>query len=114
MPVMKVNKKKLSAKEEVLQILKDEIPYLKDKYGVEIIAIFGSFAEDSQTKKSDVDILVQLTKPLGLGFIELADHLEDILDRKVDLSTFNHLMRSKENPRYKHIALDIERTMIYV
>jgi len=106
--------KRLSTKEEILQILNNEMPYLKDKYGVERIAIFGSFAKDSQKKKSDVDILVQLTKPLGLDFIELADHLEDILGRKVDISTFNHLMRSKENPRYKHIALDIERTMIYV
>jgi predicted nucleotidyltransferase len=114
MPVMKVNKRRLSAKEEILQVLKDEMPYLKDKYGVERIAIFGSFAKDNQTKKSDVDILVQLTKPLGLDFIELADYLEDILGRKVDLSTFNHLSRSKENPRYKHIASDIERTMIYV
>jgi predicted nucleotidyltransferase len=106
--------KRLSTREEILQVLKDEMPYLKDKYGVERIAIFGSFAKDSQTKKSDVDILVQFAKPLGFGFIEFADHLEDVLGRKVDVSTFNHLMRSKENPRYKHIALDIERTMIYV
>jgi hypothetical protein len=106
--------KRLSTREEILQVLKDEMPYLKDKYGVERIAIFGSFAKDSQKKKSDVDILVQLTKPLGLGFIELADYLEELLGRKVDISTFNHLMRSKENPRYEHIALDIERTMIYV
>ena len=103
---------KKSTKEDILQILKNETPYLKDKYGVERIAIFGSFAKGNQTPKSDIDILVQLTKPIGLDFMELADYLEEILGRKVDLSTFAQLMRSKENTRYQHIALDVERTMI--
>ncbi|MEK7397012.1 MAG: nucleotidyltransferase family protein [Candidatus Poribacteria bacterium] len=105
--------KRLSTKEDILQILKGEMPYLKSKYGVERIAIFGSFAKGNQNSKSDIDILVQLTKPIGLDFMELADYLEEILGRKVDLSTFNQMMRSKENSRYQHIALDVERTMIY-
>jgi uncharacterized protein len=104
--------KKLS-KEDILQILKNEMPYLKEKYGVERVAIFGSFAKGNQTPKSDIDILVQLIKPIGLDFMELADYLEQILGRKVDLSTFAQLIRSKESPRYQHIALDVERTMIY-
>jgi len=65
-------------------------------------------------KKSDVDILVQLMKPLGLEFVELAYHLKKILKKKVDLATFDTLKRSLENPRYKHIASDIERTLSYV
>jgi predicted nucleotidyltransferase len=65
-------------------------------------------------KKSDVDILIQLMKPLGLEFIELAYHLEKILKKKVDLATFNTLKRSLKNSRYKHIASDIERTLSYV
>lgn len=106
--------RKTLAKDEILQILRDEIPYLREKYGVEKIAIFGSYAKDEQTKKSDVDILVQLGRPLGFGFMELADHLEDILGEKVDISTFESLKRSKENPRYRHIVLDVERSLIYV
>jgi predicted nucleotidyltransferase len=65
-------------------------------------------------KKSDVDILIQLMKPLGLEFVELAYHLEKVLKKKVDLATFNTLKRSLENPRYKHIASDIDRTLSYV
>ncbi len=99
---------------EVLQILRKELPYLREKYGVEKLAIYGSFAKGDQTKKSDVDILVQLVNPLGLKFIELAYHLEKVLGRKVDLATFETLHRSLENPRYKHIALDIQRTLSYV
>ena len=104
----------MSAKEEIFQTLRKELPYLREKYGVERMAIFGSFAKGNQTKKSDIDILVQLVKPLGLEFIELAYHLEEVLGRKVDLTTFDTLHRSMENPRYKHIASDIQRTLSYV
>ena len=104
----------MSAKEEIFQILRKELPYLREKYGVERIAVYGSFAKGNQTKKSDIDILVQLVKPLGLEFIELAYHLEEVLGRKVDLTTFDTLHRSMENPRYKHIASDIQRTLSYV
>jgi predicted nucleotidyltransferase len=60
-------------REQVISILKKELPYLKDKYGVERIVLYGSFAKGSQKKKSDIDILVDLHKTLGLKFIELAD-----------------------------------------
>jgi len=101
-------------REEVLQVLRKELPSLREKYGVERLAIYGSFAKGDQTKRSDVDILVQLVNPLGLKFVELAYHLEKVLGRKVDLATFETLHRSLENPRYKHIALDVQRTLSYV
>ena len=101
-------------KEEISQRLREELPHLREKYGVERIAIYGSFAKGNQTKKSDIDILVQLVEPLGLEFIALAHHLETVLSRKVDLATFDTLHRSRENPRYQHIASDIERTLSYV
>ena len=101
-------------KQEIMQLLEKQLPYLQGKYGVQRIAVYGSFAKGNQTKKSDVDILVQLARPLGLEFVELAYHLEKILKKKVDLATFETLKRSLESPRYKHIASDIERTLSYV
>jgi len=106
--------KKALTKKEIIQILRKELPYLREKYGVGKMAIYGSFAKDSYSRKSDVDILVQLMRPLGLEFVRLAYHLEEILGRKVDLATFETLHRSMENPRYKHIAADIQRTLSYV
>jgi predicted nucleotidyltransferase len=106
--------KEPQTKEQIFQILKRELPYLNEKYGVQRIAIYGSFAKGNQMKRSDIDILVQLIKPLGLDFIKLAYHLEKVLKRKVDLATFDTLKRSLENPRYKHIANDIQGTLSYV
>jgi len=101
-------------KQEVLDLLKKQLPYLQERYGVQRLAIYGSFAKGNQTKKSDVDILVQLMRPLGLEFVELAYDLEKIVKKKVDLATFATLKRSLENPRYEHIASDIERKLSYV
>jgi len=106
--------KETLTKEEVLRILRESLPYLRERYGVERIAIYGSFAKGRQTKKSDIDILVHLAKPLGLDFVELAYYLEELLGRKVDLITFDTLRRSLETLRYKHIAADVERTLSYV
>lgn len=101
-------------KRRILIILRKEMPNLRQEYGVDRIAIYGSFAKGNHTKKSDVDILVQLARPLGLKFVELANHLEKVLGAKVDLATFDTLQRSLENPRYKHIASDIRNRLLFV
>jgi len=103
----------MSAQDKIIRILKKELPYLKDKYGVRKIALFGSYAKCKQKKKSDIDIIVDLKKPLGLDFIELADRLEERLGKKVDVATFDCYKRSFNNPRYKHIAEDIKRSLIW-
>jgi hypothetical protein len=101
-------------KQEIMELLEKQLPYLHEKYGVQRIAVYGSFSKGNQTKRSDVDILVELARPLGLEFVELAYHLEKILKKKVDLATFDTLKRSLESPRYKRIASDIEKTLSYV
>jgi predicted nucleotidyltransferase len=107
-------KQSVKSVEEVKAILKKELPYLREKYGVEGILLYGSFAKGNPKKTSDVDILVDIRKPIGLGFVALAELLEDKLGRKVDIATLAHYKRSFGNPRYKHIAEDIRKSMIYV
>jgi predicted nucleotidyltransferase len=102
------------SREQVISILKKELPKLKDEYGVERIVLYGSFAKGTQRKGSDIDILVDIKKPIGLEFVSLADRLEEILGRKVDVATYSHFRRSFQNPRYRPIAEDIRKSMIYV
>ncbi len=71
---------------ETLYINKD---HLRIKYGVSLIAIFGSYSRGQQTKDSDVDILVDFKRPIGIEFIDLADELEHLLKTKVDLVSKN-------------------------
>lgn len=74
--------------EQRLKLVK---PILKEKYKVNKIGYFGSYARGEQTEQSDIDILVEFSEPVGLEFIELKDYLEEVLDKKVDLVTENAL-----------------------
>jgi predicted nucleotidyltransferase len=55
-------------RKEIIGILKKEHSYLKSEFGVKRMAIFGSFANGSANKKSDVDIVIEFDKPPGMGF----------------------------------------------
>ena len=101
-------------KNKIIETLKKEMPYLRKRYGVEQVAVYGSFAKGHQTKKSDIDILVKFLKPLGLEFMDLIYHLETVFGRNVDLTTFDTLRRSSHNPRYRRIASEIQKTLNYV
>jgi len=58
---------------------------LQNKYGLSRIGIFGSYARNQQTEESDLDLLVEFNRPIGIAFIDLADELEQILNVRVDL-----------------------------
>ena len=61
--------------------------HLKKNYHVERIGVFGSYARGEQSKKSDIDILVEFEKGHKdfFNFMRLKHYLEDLLGRKVDL-----------------------------
>ncbi len=105
---------RVSNQASILRTIKREFPYLKEQFGVERIALFGSFARGEAHEDSDVDILVSLSKPLGFSFIRLADYLEEILGRKVDLITASTLESGIADPRRAHIAREIRDSLIYV
>ena len=62
-------------------------PYLKQEFGISHIGYFGSFARGDHHEKSDVDVIVKLSKKLGWKFFDLKYYLESVLERKVDLVT---------------------------
>ena len=52
------------------------------------IGVFGSHARGGAGEGSDIDILVEFAEPVDIFlFIDLKDHLEHLLGRKVDLVT---------------------------
>ncbi len=70
----------------IKRILENQKRYLKEKYKIKEIGIFGSYVRGEQKKKSDVDILVEFEEEPGLlTFVEIENYLSDILKIKVDL-----------------------------
>jgi uncharacterized protein len=77
--------------QEVLAILNSHQDTLKD-FGVRSLLLFGSMARNEARTDSDVDLLVEFVRPVGLlTFVRLKRYLEEILERSVDLGTPNSL-----------------------
>ena len=79
-------------RDEVTHLLHRHVSELREKYGVQSLSLFGSVARDEARPDSDVDLLVEFNRPVGLfGLIALQNYLEKLFDCKVDLGTPNSL-----------------------
>lgn len=82
-------------------------PELIEKYSISTIGLFGSVVRDDfATLTSDIDIIVDFSKPVGIEFIDLADYLEQQIKRKVDLV-------SRKGIKQKYFQA-IESDIVYV
>ena len=68
------------------QVFIEEYPEIKCAY------LYGSYARDEATEKSDIDILVVLDRPMGLRFYEIAGRLEKLLYKAVDVKSYECLL----------------------
>ena len=100
----------MAADNTTLKLIKEKYPYLSTEFGVEKIGVFGSVAKGIDKEDSDIDIVVELKRPIGLKFVELVEYLEKLFNKKVDVLT----QAGIENIRIKEIADDIKRNIIYV
>lgn len=81
---------------EIRRILQSQKPYLREKFGVEVIGVFGSYVRNEQHPGSDIDILIELERPPHislLGLVELADYLSDTLGVKADIALKKNLRK---------------------
>jgi uncharacterized protein len=73
-------------REEVLAALREALPDLRQRWPIRSLGIFGSIARDDADVDSDVDVLVEFERPIGLSaFLALEDALRATVGRPVDL-----------------------------
>ncbi len=78
-------------KERVLALLNSHRDRL-DEFAVKALFLFGSVARGEATPESDVDLLVEFDRPVGLfTLLKLQSYLEELLGCSVDLGTPNSL-----------------------
>ena len=59
-----------------------------DAFGVSRLSLFGSFARDEGREDSDIDLLVEFNRPIGLfAFARLQRELGERIGRPVELVT---------------------------
>jgi hypothetical protein len=81
---------------EIKQILRQQKPYLAEKYGVTELGVFGSYVRGEQRPDSDIDILIELTDPPRislLGLVDLQNYLSDIFGVDVDVAIKKNLKK---------------------
>ncbi|MEM2914434.1 MAG: nucleotidyltransferase family protein [Candidatus Bathyarchaeia archaeon] len=74
--------------EEIKKKLEELKPYLKEKFKVKSIGIFGSYIRGEEKRGSDLDILVEFEESAGLSlldFVRLENYLSEELGVNVDL-----------------------------
>jgi uncharacterized protein len=89
---------------DLLSKLEENLPHLRQEYGVKSLGLFGSYLRGEQKSDSDVDILVDFEEPIGLlKFMDLELDLTELLGIKVDL-----VMKTALKPGIgKHILREV-------
>lgn len=73
------------SRERILARLRAHRETLAGEFGVAELALFGSVARGESGAGSDVDLMVELSRPLGWDVVLLRDYLESLLGAPVDL-----------------------------
>ena|GEM_PF-48279 len=94
-------------RDEVLAVLRHHKAELAERYGVISLGVFGSVARDEAKEDSDVDIVIQMSKPDLFLMVHIKELLEEALNCPVDIIRY----RERLNPRFKQ-SIDVEA--IYV
>lgn len=84
-------------RERVLEAIRAHAGEL-EVLGVSALYLFGSVARDEADASSDIDLLVELSRPMGLAFFDIQFALERWLGRPVDLVTpdaLHHRLRER-------------------
>ncbi|HEY9176094.1 MAG TPA: nucleotidyltransferase domain-containing protein [Flavipsychrobacter sp.] len=90
----------------IIEKLKNVKTSLKRRYGVTEVALFGPYSKGEEQDDTYVDLLITFDKFPGMRFTDLEDELEQLLERKVDVTT----RKGIEQQYYK----SIRKELIYI
>ena len=79
-------------KDELLETLSSLKHELKQKFGIEEIALFGSYARDEANEESDVDIaIMKVDNKDYFNRVQAKYYLEKLFQKKVDIGYFDSM-----------------------
>ena len=84
--------KKIMTKQQILAALRKHHEILKT-CKVRKIGLFGSYARNEQTARSDIDFLVEFSEPTYDNLLALYEELKKLYGRKIELVTSNGMSK---------------------
>ena len=85
---------------QILYELNERAAEIRQRFQVNQIGLFGSYAREEAHTASDIDILVDFIAPTFDNYMNLKFYLEDLFEQEVDLVTASAL-----KPRLKPVIL---------
>ncbi len=67
---------------EIKKVLQQFKPELSKKFHVQSLGLFGSVVRNDFSSSSDIDIIVDFDRAVGIEFIDLAQYIEQRLPKK--------------------------------
>ena len=93
---------------EYARVLRGHMPELERDYGVTTLALFGSFVRGEHSADSDLDVLVDFNRPIGMfRFIDLNNRLSELVGTSVDLTTVRSASSHRSGRRLLQEAVPI-------
>ena len=98
------------SRDQITKTLQEQQAYLRSEFGVAKIGLFGSYRKGTAQASSDIDLVIEFERPIGFRFMELAEYLETLLGRPVDILT----PAGVAGIRVPGVAAEIQNTVVYV
>lgn len=71
---------------EIRTIIRRHQDVLAERYGVRVVGLFGSYVRKEQRRRSDIDLLAEILRPISLLELVGAEiYLSEVLGTSVDL-----------------------------
>ena len=94
-------------RENLLALLRQNKPHLKQHFGVKRLGLFGSASRNTATAASDIDVLVSFEgRATSDQFFGVQFFLEDLFGRPVDLVT-EKALRAELRPYIEREVADV-------
>lgn len=93
-------------KQEVLNYLSSHKEKFQKDFGINKIGLFGSFARDQATQKSDIDLVIEMNPKSLERRIAFKKQIESDLNRSLDVGYMSTLR--------SFIAKEVAKDIIYV
>jgi len=94
-------------KKQMLEYLRELKPELKRLYGINEIAVFGSFARDNESEYNDIDIIIiDMDRKNGFLIAKAKRYLMEKLNMDVDIGFYSAM-----NP---YIKKNIQKDITHV
>jgi uncharacterized protein len=97
-------------RDELLQKLRAELPYLRQTYHITTLGLFGSYARNEQTPESDVDLVYELEPGQKMTMFQFMD-MEDEVKARLSVEKLDMVRLKVINPL---VAYTMTKDVIYV